>query len=160
MPRPKKETKSTSKRKLGSAKKDIEDGSQSKYFKKEKVACNASYSSDALSNVSAISNKRLPYSFYNQPCQDLAKILLGKKVVRKLPSGEIVSGIIVETEAYLGGEDKAAHSYNGKRTEKNEAMYMAPGTAYVYHIYGTYTCLNISSKGKFRSRLQMLYHCE
>ena len=56
--------------------------------------------------------------------------------------------MIVETEAYLGGEDKGAHSYNGKRTAKNEAMYMDPGTGYVYHIYGLYTCINISSEGK------------
>lgn len=61
---------------------------------------------------------------------------------------ERVSGIIVETEAYLGLEDKAAHSYKGKRTERNEAMFMQPGTAYVYNIYGMYCCLNISSRGE------------
>ncbi len=53
----------------------------------------------------------------------------------------------METEAYLGGDDKASHSYNGKRTERNEAMYMSPGTCYVYSIYGMYCCVNVSSRG-------------
>ena len=86
--------------------------------------------------------KRLPLSFYDKDCIDLAKDLLGKRLVRKVGS-ERVSGIIVETEAYLGGEDKAAHSHKGK-TKKNAAMFMPPGTGYVYHIYGLYTCMNIS----------------
>ena len=57
-------------------------------------------------------------------------------------------GRIVETEAYLGGDDKASHSYNGRRTDRNEAMYMKPGTCYVYSIYGVHCCVNISSLGE------------
>lgn len=57
-------------------------------------------------------------------------------------------GRIVETEAYLGPMDKAAHSYNRKRTPKNEAMYMPPGTCYVYSIYGIHNCVNVSSDGE------------
>ncbi|KAK7086531.1 hypothetical protein SK128_001238 [Halocaridina rubra] len=60
--------------------------------------------------------------------------------------GKRVSGRIVETESYLGSTDMASHSYNGKRTPRNEPMYMEPGTVYVYKIYGMYHCLNISSK--------------
>ena len=67
--------------------------------------------------------------------------------MRPTPTGGS-TGIIVETEAYLGGDDKAAHSYGGKRTERNEAMYMPPGTCYVYTIYGMYNCVNISSLGE------------
>lgn len=60
----------------------------------------------------------------------------------------MLRGRIVETEAYLGGEDRASHSYNGRRTGKNEAMYMKPGTSYVYTIYGIHCCMNISSVGE------------
>lgn len=54
----------------------------------------------------------------------------------------------METEAYPGGEDKASHSAGGKRTERNTAMFMEPGTIYVYPIYGIYLCMNVSSEGK------------
>jgi len=90
---------------------------------------------------------RIDSDFYNQPCVKLAKALLGKKLVRVL-GNERLSGKIVETEAYIGGEDKASHSYNGKKTERNSAMFMDPGTCYVYNIYGMYCCFNISSQGE------------
>ncbi|XP_014226303.1 uncharacterized protein LOC106652073 [Trichogramma pretiosum] len=93
-----------------------------------------------------ISSCRLPYSFYNVPCQILAKNLLGKVLVRKLENGAILKGKIVETEGYLGLEDKASHTYQGKVTPRNIPMYMAPGTIYVYFTYGMYHCFNISSQ--------------
>ncbi|XP_076074730.1 uncharacterized protein LOC143045830 [Mytilus galloprovincialis] len=89
--------------------------------------------------------KAFDYTFYNRPCEELARALLGKKLVRLSDKGERLCGTIVETEAYLGHPDKGAHSYKGK-TNKNEAMFMEPGTAYVYHIH-SYCCMNISSKG-------------
>jgi len=91
---------------------------------------------------------RLTSDFFNQPCSDLARHLLGKKLVRigaDLHQSRLV-GQIVETEAYIGLEDKAAHSFGGRRTARNEAMFMTAGTAYVYNIYGIYTCINISSE--------------
>lgn len=88
---------------------------------------------------------RLSNSFFEQKCVTLANALLGKVLVRKLPSGETLKGMIVETESYLGVIDMASHSYKGKKTSRNEAMYLKPGTAYVYSIYGLYYCFNISS---------------
>ncbi|KAL1278568.1 hypothetical protein QQF64_025241 [Cirrhinus molitorella] len=91
---------------------------------------------------------RLTYSFFSQPCVDLAKAFLGKVLVRKLSDGTELRGRVVETEAYLGGEDKASHSAGGKRTERNTAMFMKPGTIYVYPIYGIHLCMNVSSQGE------------
>ncbi|ELU15282.1 hypothetical protein CAPTEDRAFT_104419 [Capitella teleta] len=91
---------------------------------------------------------RLKKDFFECSCEQLARKLLGQRLVRILADGRRLSGRIVETEAYVGAEDKAAHSYKGKRTARNEAMFMQPGTAYVYHIYGTLTCVNVSSQGE------------
>ena len=89
---------------------------------------------------------KLARIFYDAPAVDLAKQLLGKILHRVLDSGDVLSGRIVETEAYLGVTDKACHAFDGKRTARTEPMFMSPGTAYVYIIYGMYHCLNISSK--------------
>lgn len=91
--------------------------------------------------------KRLDENFYDTTCEEMAKSLLGKVLVRRLDDGTIVRGRIVETEGYLGGEDAASQSYNGKVTLRNEPMFMKPGTVYVYMTYGMYHCFNISSKG-------------
>ena len=90
---------------------------------------------------------RLDQKFFDQQCKELAVALLGTLLVRKV-DGELLSGRIVETEAYLGIMDQAAHSYRGKRTSRNEAMFMKPGTCYVYSIYGIHHCVNISSCGE------------
>ncbi|XP_047213492.1 DNA-3-methyladenine glycosylase-like isoform X1 [Girardinichthys multiradiatus] len=92
--------------------------------------------------------RRLEQDFYSQPCISLAKAFLGKVLVRRCADGSELRGRIVETEAYLGGEDKASHSAGGKRTERNTAMFMKPGTIYVYPIYGIYLCMNVSSEGE------------
>ncbi|KAG7253211.1 hypothetical protein CRUP_003296, partial [Coryphaenoides rupestris] len=64
--------------------------------------------------------------------------------------GTELRGRVVETEAYLGGEDSASHSAGGRRTERNAAMFMKPGTIYVYQIYGVYLCMNISSEADWK----------
>ncbi|XP_077415344.1 DNA-3-methyladenine glycosylase [Vanacampus margaritifer] len=91
--------------------------------------------------------RRLGEDFFTQPCVALAKAFLGKFLVRRREDGTELRGRVVETEAYLGGEDKASHSAGGKRTERNTAMFMKPGTIYVYPIYGIYLCMNVSSQG-------------
>ncbi|NXX98848.1 3MG glycosylase, partial [Centropus bengalensis] len=93
-------------------------------------------------------SSRLEAEFFNQPCVSLARSFLGQILVRKLPDGRELWGRIVETEAYLGGEDEASHSKGGKQTQRNAAMFMSPGTLYVYQIYGIYFCVNVSSQGK------------
>ena len=107
-----------------------------------------------IQDVALIKNNfesRLNDQFFNEPCIALAKKLLGKFLVRKLSAAngnlaELCACKIVEVEAYPGGTDKASHSYNGKQTDRIKAMYMKPGTAYVYNIYGVYCCLNVSSQ--------------
>jgi DNA-3-methyladenine glycosylase len=84
----------------------------------------------------------LPREFYLRDTLTVARELLGKL----LAHGE-TSGIIVETEAYMGPADAAAHSSGGKRTPRTEVMYGEGGHAYVYLIYGLYRCLNVVTSG-------------
>lgn len=73
----------------------------------------------------------------------IARDLIGKLLVVPTASGERVSGMIVETEAYLGVDDRAAHSYGGRRTPRTEVTYRIGGTVYVFLIYGIYYQLNV-----------------
>lgn len=112
-------------------------------------------------------DRRLPRSFYDVPCEVLARKLLGKVLCRRVDdddddkgrndedvtasrasspsSSTVLRGRIVESEMYPGSADPASHSFGGKRTKRNGAMFMEPGTAYVYNIYGMYQCFNVSS---------------
>ncbi|GAB7389306.1 DNA-3-methyladenine glycosylase [Bacillaceae bacterium] len=83
-------------------------------------------------------------SFFAQPTLTLAKRLLGMELVHEAPEGT-AAGRIVEVEAYLGPEDKAAHSYGGRLTERTKVMYGPPGHAYLFHIYGMHICFNVVS---------------
>jgi DNA-3-methyladenine glycosylase len=88
---------------------------------------------------------KLERDFYNRKTLIVARQLLGKTLVHN-KDGIITSGKIVEVEAYLGMIDKAAHTYNGKRTARVEHMYGMPGVAYVYFIYGMYYCFNVVTR--------------
>ena len=73
----------------------------------------------------------------------VARRLLGSLLVAPARDGRRVSGIIVETEAYRGPEDRASHAYGGRRTRRTETMYAPGGTAYVYFVYGMYHQFNV-----------------
>jgi DNA-3-methyladenine glycosylase len=87
-------------------------------------------------------SQRAPRDFYATDSITLARRLLGQRLVR-LHRGRRLAGTIVEVEAYLGVPDAAAHTFGGRRTPRNEAMYAQPGTAYVYFTYGMHHCLNV-----------------
>ncbi|MEZ5428640.1 MAG: DNA-3-methyladenine glycosylase [Pyrinomonadaceae bacterium] len=88
--------------------------------------------------------EKLSRQFYNRRrTQQIARELLGKVLVVPDENGRRVSGRIVETEAYLGAADKAAHAYQNRRTKRTEVLFGPGGHAYVFFIYGMYYQLNI-----------------
>jgi len=90
-----------------------------------------------------IDRLRCPRAIFRTDAAELAQRLLGRRLVRILEDGERLSGRIVETEAYLGAQDMAAHCAGGRRTPRNESMYGPPGIAYVYFTYGMHHCVNV-----------------
>lgn len=89
----------------------------------------------------------LDRNFFRKDTIKLAKDLLGKVFVRKI-DGKLVRSRIVETEAYLGINDRASHTFNDNKTNRNKIMYMDCGILYVYLTYGIHYLLNISSVGE------------
>lgn len=89
--------------------------------------------------------QRLEASFYQRAdTVAIARDLLGKVLVTEW-DGIRTSGVIVETEAYLGAEDRACHAWDGRRTPRTEPMYAAGGIAYVYLCYGIHHLFNVVS---------------
>ena len=80
-------------------------------------------------------------SFFHQPTLDLARHLLGKYIVHEHESGLYI-GKVVETEAYMGAEDRAAHSFGNRRTKRTEVMFGEPGLIYTYQMH-THTLINV-----------------
>lgn len=92
---------------------------------------------------------RLKRSFFVSDTNEVAKNLLGKKIVRILDNREGIEAVITETEAYHGFEDKASHA-SRKKTERNKVMFDKGGLIYIYLIYGMHWCLNfVTMKEKF-----------
>jgi DNA-3-methyladenine glycosylase len=87
----------------------------------------------------------LKVGFFDRDPRRVARALLGKLLIRRTKRG-MLAGRIVETEAYLGEDDEAAHSFVGK-TARNAVLFGPPGRAYVYFIYGNHYCLNVSCLG-------------
>ncbi|MDT8717804.1 DNA-3-methyladenine glycosylase [Clostridium sp. 19966] len=90
---------------------------------------------------------KLVRNFFERDTIVVAKELLGKILVHEV-DGKKIAGKIVETEAYLGIEDKAAHSYGGRRTKRVEVMYGEAGFSYVFVIYGMHFCFNVVTREK------------
>ncbi len=88
----------------------------------------------------------LPVSFYQRETTLVAKDLLGKILCYEQSPGQIYRGRIVETEAYLGIDDPACHTYKGRRTDRVRSMYLPGGHAYIYLIYGIHNCLNVVTR--------------
>lgn len=85
---------------------------------------------------------KLPRSAYQSAdVLHLARFFLGKKLRVRTPAG-ICGGLITETEAYGGAEDRACHGYNNRRTARTEVLFAAGGQAYVYLCYGLHHMLN------------------
>ena len=87
--------------------------------------------------------KPLPSEFFQKPTLELAKGLLGCLLVKETADGT-ASGYIVETEAYMGPEDRAAHSFENRRTKRTEIMFGEAGFVYTYTMH-THTLVNIVS---------------
>ncbi len=87
--------------------------------------------------------KKIKQSFYtSNNVLDISRNILGKVLVTNFNS-KITSGVIIEVEAYLGANDKASHSYNNKKTQRTEPMFLKGGISYVYLCYGIHHLFNI-----------------
>jgi len=86
-------------------------------------------------------NNKLPLKFFQKDVHSTARNLLGKYFVRKI-KGKILSGKIVEVEAYHKNNDESSHSFNGK-TKRNEIMFWGGGYLYIYFTYGMHFCANV-----------------
>ncbi len=86
-----------------------------------------------------------PRGFYRRGTEAVARALVGAWIARRW-RGRWYGGRIVETEAYLGAKDRAAHSWSGRRTARVEPMYADGGHLYVFLVYGMYYCANVVTR--------------
>jgi DNA-3-methyladenine glycosylase len=96
-----------------------------------------------------MANVKLPRRFYTrEDTLQVARDLLGKLLVVPAPDGSRVSGAIVETEAYMGPEDKGSHAFGNRRTKRTEPMFGEGGHAYIYFVYGMHYQFNVVANVK------------
>jgi DNA-3-methyladenine glycosylase len=98
---------------------------------------------------------RLQPEFYQGDTLAVARELPGKLLVHESPDG-VTAGRIVEVEAYIGPDDRAAHSYNNRRSKRTEIQYGPGGYAYVFRIYGMYNCFNIVTQAPGRPEVVLV----
>jgi DNA-3-methyladenine glycosylase len=84
-------------------------------------------------------------SFFDRDTVEVARALLGQRLVRQLPDGARIESVVTETEAYDGFEDRASHAHRGE-TPRNAVMFGPPGHVYVYLCYGVHWLLNITTR--------------
>ncbi len=101
---------------------------------------------------------KLDFSFFNRPCLEVSRDLVGKVLVRKTENGEIRLRI-TETESYIGESDTACHAHKG-RTKRTEVMYMKAGVIYVYLCYGMHWLLNIVTGEEENPQAVLIRACE
>ncbi|KPJ71378.1 hypothetical protein AMJ50_02325 [Parcubacteria bacterium DG_74_3] len=89
--------------------------------------------------------KRLSRKFYKRPTLKVAKELLGKYLVRQMGKKKL-EGKIIETEAYIGPQDRASHAFGGKITKRNKSKYLEGGHIYIFLCYGIHWQLNITTE--------------
>ena len=104
--------------------------------------------------IATTPSQHLPQSLFARPAEEVAPELIGCLLVRRQASGELLWGVIVETEAY-SQEEPACHGYR-RRTPSNETLFGAPGRFYVYVSYGNHHCVKGTSKKSRISHLQKL----
>jgi DNA-3-methyladenine glycosylase len=91
----------------------------------------------------------LPFHFYqSSDVVQIAKDLLGKWLFSQVDNSPITGGIIIETEAYAGAEDRACHAFGNRRTQRTEVMFHEGGIAYIYLCYGIHHLLNVVTNRK------------
>lgn len=88
--------------------------------------------------------KKLTRKFYTRATLNVANALLGKYIIRKIGKKKLI-GKIIETEAYIGPQDRASHAFGGKITPRNKAEYLIGGHIYIYLVYGMYWQMNVST---------------
>ena len=97
----------------------------------------------------------LARDFYLRDANTVAPQLLGKQLIHRSPQG-VTAGVIVEVEIYVGPEDKGAHSYSNKRTERTAIQFGLGGYAYIYAIYGMHFCFNIVTNRKDKPEVVLI----